>query len=92
MPDARNEADALAYAVEKHLADRKDLAPADRGRVESAIADLRKAMEDEDVQAIARSTEALQRASKVLAEPRRTGPNVQEGEVVDAEPVETSQR
>ncbi len=90
--DARNEADALAYAVEKQLADRNDLPSADRGRVESAIADLRKAMEDEDVQAIARSTEALQRASKVLAEPRRAGSNVQEGEVVDAEPVETSRR
>ncbi len=90
--DARNEADALAYAVEKQLADRNDLPSADRGGVESAIADLRKAMEDEDVQAIARSTEALQRASKVLAEPRRAGLNVREGEVVDAEPVETSRR
>jgi molecular chaperone DnaK len=90
--DARNEADALAYAVEKQLADRNDLPSADRGRVVSAIADLRKAMEEEDVLAIARGTEALQRASKVLAEPRRDESNVQEGEVVDAEPVETSRR
>jgi molecular chaperone DnaK len=92
--DARNEADALAYSVEKQLADRKDLAPADRGRVESAIADVRKAMEGEDVQAIARSVEALQRAAHGLAEPRQSSSSssstVREGEVVDAEPVETS--
>jgi molecular chaperone DnaK len=95
--DARNEADALAYAVEKQLADRSDLQPADRGPIESAIADVRKAIEGEDVQAIARSTGALQRAAQRLAEARpssepRQPSNVREGEVVDAEPVETPGR
>jgi molecular chaperone DnaK len=91
--DARNEADALAYAVEKQVADRKDLPPADRSRVESAIANVRKAIEQEDAGVITRSAEALQQAAQFLAAaPRQPSSNVREGEVVDAEPVETSRK
>ncbi len=103
--DARNEADALAYSVEKTLTENHSRAPvAERSRLESAIADVRKTMEGEDAQAITRSADALQRAAQALAQLLQrvqqqpdTGPaaargrasNVADGEVIDAEPIET---
>jgi molecular chaperone DnaK len=101
--DARNEADALAYSIEKTLTQNQGrVAASERSRIESAIADVRKAMQGDDVQPITRSVEALQRAAQALAERLRhaqqdSGPgsaggrasNVAEGEVIDAEPVET---
>ena len=46
--DARNEADALAYSVEKTLADSGDrVSAADRSQISSAIAALRTARFDE---------------------------------------------
>jgi molecular chaperone DnaK len=97
LVDARNEADALAYSVEKTLNDLQTRVPAaDRSRVEAAIADLRKAMETDDLQAIKRGLDDLRRASQGLAQARNTGQgqrgqssNVADGEVIDAEPVET---
>jgi molecular chaperone DnaK len=95
--DARNEADALAYSVEKTLSQNEGrLAEADRSRIQTAIADVRRAAEGEDAQAIKRSLEELQRASRALAELSRQAQakpgagqasNVRDGEVVDAEPV-----
>jgi molecular chaperone DnaK len=103
--DARNEADALAYSVEKTLNENHArLAAPERARIESAIAELRRTIAADDVQAIKRSIDDLQRASRALAEllyqaqPRQgagqasPGPStseVAEGEVVDAEPVKT---
>jgi len=102
--DARNEADALAYSLEKTLTENQGRVPAsERFRIESAIADVRKAMQGDDVQPITRSVEALQRAAQALAERLRhaqqqdsglgsaggRASNVAEGEVIDAEPVET---
>jgi molecular chaperone DnaK len=67
--DARNEADALAYSVEKTLADSGDRVPAaDRSQVESAIATVRKAAIGEDRDAIRRAIQDLQRASRAIAE------------------------
>jgi molecular chaperone DnaK len=107
--DARNEADALAYSVEKTLKENGERVPAsERSRIESAIAEVRAAAERDDVQAIKQSVDALQRASHALAEtlykqaqqPQQGQPegagagssNVSEGEVIDAEPVETNER
>jgi molecular chaperone DnaK len=102
--DARNEADALAYSIEKTLTENQGRVPAsERSRVESAIADVRTAIQGDDAQAITRSVDALQRTAEALTErlrhahqqdsgPRHAGgraSNVAEGEVVDAEPVET---
>jgi molecular chaperone DnaK len=109
--DARNEADALAYSVEKTLVDSAARVPADvRSQIEAAIAAVRKAAEGEDVDAIRRSVQELQRLSQAMAErlyqqtqqtqqgqqgqsagstPSGAGSNVREGEVIDAEPVET---
>jgi molecular chaperone DnaK len=101
--DARNEADAAAYAVEKLLNEQQSrVSDTDRARVRSAIDAVRKAMEGDDVQAIRRSVEEMQRAAQALAQAAQAGaqaggaakpsggagPDVAEGEVIDAEPVE----
>jgi molecular chaperone DnaK len=101
--DARNEADALAYSAEKTLTENQQrVPPAERQRVESAIADLRQALQTEDLQAINRRKEELQRAVHAMVEaasraqagqrPGSSGggpSDVVEGDVIDAEPVET---
>jgi molecular chaperone DnaK len=102
--DARNEADAVAYGVEKTLAEHRDHIPeSERSRLESAIADLRNALAGDDVKAIRQRLSELQRASQELAQliarAQQTRPetgqqtpgggsSVAEGEVIDAEPVE----
>jgi molecular chaperone DnaK len=105
--EVRNNADALIYTVEKRLTESGSNVPApDRARIQSAIDDLRKAATGEDVDAIKRGLESLQHAANALAEASKqqeqgsrsqrapAGPEgeVKEGEVVDAEPVETSDR
>jgi molecular chaperone DnaK len=107
--DARNEADALAYQVEKTLSENQQRIPAeDRSRIEAAIAEVRKAAQAEDLDVIKRSISDLQRASHALAEvlyqsqqqqqqrqqggpttPGADASGVAEGEVVDAETVDT---
>jgi molecular chaperone DnaK len=103
--DARNEADALAYSVEKTLNEHRERVPAaDRSRIESAIQEVRQAAQRDDVSAIKRSIEALQQMSHALAQTvsaqaqhtqgARSGssaPDYTEGEVIDAEPVESSE-
>ncbi|MEW6566455.1 MAG: molecular chaperone DnaK [Spirochaetota bacterium] len=67
--EARNEADTLIYTTEKSLKDLGDkVSAADRSRIEEAVADLKKAMEGSDVEAIKAKTEALKQASYKLAE------------------------
>jgi molecular chaperone DnaK len=102
--EARNEADAAAYSVEKLLNQHQSrISDDDRGRIRAAIVAVRKAMAGEDVQAIRRSVEEMQHATQALAQAaqagaqqqqgggqsaRGAGPDVAEGEVIDAEPVE----
>jgi molecular chaperone DnaK len=102
--DARNEADALAYSVEKTFTEGRDRAPAaERSRVEAALADLRRAAQGDDVQTIKRSAAALQQAfdaftAALARQPQAAAPSpggpvgATEGEVIDAEPVETDGR
>jgi molecular chaperone DnaK len=67
--DARNQADALAYQVERTVNESRDKAPVGvLSTVEAAIAEVRKATEADNLQAIKSATEALQRASHGLAE------------------------
>src|SRR5258706_177192 len=62
--DARNQADSLAYQVEKTLNEnREKIAVADLSSTEAAIAGARKAIEGEDLAAIKGATERLQKAS-----------------------------
>jgi molecular chaperone DnaK len=104
--DARNQADSLAYQVEKTVHDnREKVAVGDLSKAEAAIADVRKAMQTDDLAAIKAATEALQHASHAVAEqlykqgqqgqqpPAQSAPNagsnVKDAEVVDAEYAET---
>ena len=67
--DARNQADALAYQVEKTMNESRENVPVgELSKVEAAIADVRKATEGDNLQALRTATEALQRASHALAE------------------------
>ena len=105
--DARNEADTLAYQAEKTVGENRNQVPADQvARIESAIADVRRAVGGDDLGAIQQAKEQLQRLSHSLAEELyrnrahgqgagsgESGPGstVKEGEVVDAEYAETAQ-
>jgi molecular chaperone DnaK len=103
--DARNQADSLAYQVEKTVNEnREKVAVGDLSKVEAAIADVRRVTQADDLAAIKKATEELQRASHAMAEqlykatqntsgPQATPPsgdsNVKDGEVIDAEYAET---
>jgi molecular chaperone DnaK len=98
--DARNQADALAYSVEKTVNENRDRLPAtDVSQVEGAITALRDAAKNEDLDAIRRATDALQKVSHAIAEQLykqsqanaanataspETGDDIKDGEVVDA--------
>jgi molecular chaperone DnaK len=104
--DARNQADSLAYQVEKTINEnRGKVAAGDLSTVESAIAELRRVAQGDDVAAIRQATGALQQASHAIAEALykgsrgsegsqgsagSPGSNVKDGEVVDAEYAETA--
>jgi molecular chaperone DnaK len=67
--DARNQADSLAYQVEKTVNEnRAKVAAGDLSTVESAIAELRRVAQGDDVAAIRQATGALQQASHAIAE------------------------
>jgi len=103
--DARNQADSLAYQVEKTVNDnRGKIAVGDLSKVEAAIAELRKVAQGDDLAAIRKATDELQRASHAIAEqlykqtsqassagPSTSGSdsNVKDAEVVDADYAET---
>jgi len=67
--EVRNEADSMIYGTEKNIKDLGDkVSAADKTKTEEAIADLRKALEGGDLQAIKDKTEALKQASYKIAE------------------------
>ena len=67
--EARNQADGLYYTTEKALKEHGDKIDAsDRGRIETALADLKKAMEGEDAEDMRKKTEELANCSHKLAE------------------------
>jgi molecular chaperone DnaK len=99
--DARNQADSLAYATEKSVNENRDRLPADDvARVEAAVAAARDAAKGDDLAALRRATEELQRQSHQLAEQlykqaqanqstasaqsSQPADDVKDGEVVDA--------
>jgi molecular chaperone DnaK len=100
--DARNQADSLAYQVERTLHDNRDkVASSDVSSIESAIAGARAAAKGDDLAAMTQAVDVLQRASHALAEQLYKGSQraqgqhgsqdstVKDGEVVDAEYAET---
>jgi molecular chaperone DnaK len=67
--ETRNQADALIHATEKSLADLGDQVPADeKTSLEAAVADLRTALEGDDIEAIKSKSETLMQASMKLGE------------------------
>ncbi|HVN12804.1 MAG TPA: molecular chaperone DnaK [Kineosporiaceae bacterium] len=65
--EARNSAEQLVYSTEKFLADNGDKLPGDgTAKVQSAIDDLKKALEGTDVEQVKAKHEALARASQEL--------------------------
>jgi molecular chaperone DnaK len=67
--DARNQADALAYAVERTLNENRDRLPAGEvSEVETAIGAAREAAKGDDLGAIRTATDALQKLSHRIAE------------------------
>jgi molecular chaperone DnaK len=102
--DVRNQAESLAWSVEKTLTESRDRIPAgDAAKIEQAIAAVREAVTSDDAETIKRAVDELQRASHSLAETLyksqdsagsdRSGQHrptePKDGEVVDAEYAET---
>jgi len=98
--DARNQADSLTYSVEKTVNENRDRMPAgDVSRVEDAIKAVRDVAQGDNLDAIRRASDELQKASHAIAEQlykqseanaanaaASPGQNndVKDGEVVDA--------
>ena len=67
--EARNQADSLVYTTEKSLKEHGDkLEAVDKGAIENKIAELKKAMEGEEPEAINKAAEELGQAAHKLAE------------------------
>jgi molecular chaperone DnaK len=65
--EVRNQADTLVYTTEKFLAENQDKVPADiKSEVESAIADLKKAIESNDTEAIRTASEKAAQVSQKM--------------------------
>jgi molecular chaperone DnaK len=99
--DARNQADSLAYSVEKTVNENRDRMPAgDVSRVEDAVKAVREAVQGDNLDAIRRASDELQKASHSIAEQLykqsqantanaaasrgQNNDDVKDGEVVDA--------
>ena len=102
--DARNQADSLAYQVEKTINENREKLPVgELSRAEAAIAEVRKVAQGDDLGAIKRAADELQRISHGFAEQlyksaqghgttgsqNSQGSNVKDAEVVDAGYAET---
>jgi molecular chaperone DnaK len=95
--DARNQADSLAYSVEKTINENRDRLPAvEVERVERAIANVREAVKGDNLEAIRTASGELQKASHAIAEQLYKQQGQSQGgptsgghdEVVDGEVVE----
>jgi molecular chaperone DnaK len=103
--EVRNQADSLVYSTEKFIADNGDKVPDDvKTEVSTAVADVKKALEADDLDAIKRSSETLATVSQKMgqamyaanaaagetgsASPGADGATSGEDEVVDAEIVD----
>ena len=86
--EVRNNADNTAYAAEKALRDFGEKVPADvKSEVEVKVAEVKKAVQGEDIAAIKSATEALgQVIQKIGASVYQQGPNAAGGGTDQAEP------
>ncbi|HKU15870.1 MAG TPA: molecular chaperone DnaK [Steroidobacteraceae bacterium] len=77
LVEARNKADALLHQTEKALKDLGEkVSPSDRANVESAMADLKRVLSDDDKSVIETKANALAQASAAIAQQAyaQTGP------------------
>jgi molecular chaperone DnaK len=101
--EVRNQADGLVYTTEKFLADNGEKVPDDvKNEVTEAVAEVKKALEADDLDAIKRTSEALATVSQKMgqamyantgAEAGQPGPDAGataagDDDVVDAEIVD----
>jgi len=69
LVEAKNHADALIHTTEKALAEHGDkVTPDEKGAIESAVADLKSALEGDDAESITAKTSTLMQASMKLGE------------------------
>jgi molecular chaperone DnaK len=100
--EARNQADTLAYQVEKTANENREKLPVgELSKIDAAIAQVRSVSQGDDLAAIRRATDELTRASHAIAELLYSAASggashgapadasVKDGEVVDAEFAET---
>jgi molecular chaperone DnaK len=67
--DAKNQLDSMVYQIEKMLKEQGDkISGSERGEVENAVADAKKALESNDKAQMDRARETLTQASHKLAE------------------------
>jgi molecular chaperone DnaK len=67
--EARNQADTLAYGVEKNLKEMgEQIDPAEKSKIEASLEKVKKVMEGDDLEAIKAAQEELTQASHKLAE------------------------
>jgi molecular chaperone DnaK len=67
--ETRNQLDGMVYQTEKMLREHGDkISGTERGEVENALADAKKALEGGEVQAMSKARDSLQQASHKLAE------------------------
>ncbi len=98
LAEARNSGDTIAYSAEKALRELGEKVPAgDREQIEAKIADLRKALEGDNLDEIKRLTEEVQQASYALSQQmyaqsapqegagESNGGSQEEGDVVEGE-------
>ncbi len=101
--ETRNQAESLVYQTEKFIADNADKIPADaKSNVDGPLADLKKALEGDDTEAIKSAAEKVATASQALgtamyAQAEHSAPSSESGtgtsdsadeDVVDAEIVD----
>jgi molecular chaperone DnaK len=78
--ESKNQIDSLVYSVEKLLREQGDkISGAERGEVESAIADARKALESNDKRTMDQARDRLTQASHKLAEQMYRAAQPQDG-------------
>jgi len=80
LVDLKNQADALAYQMEKTLKEQGEKVPAaDRSNIESAVSQLRETLKGDDATAIKRAMENLEQASHKVAQAMYEGAGASAG-------------
>lgn len=80
LVEAKNQADSLVYSTEKSLKDNADkIDDETKTAIESALEELKKVMEGDDVEAINKAVEVLSQASHKLAEAMYAQAQAEEG-------------